>query len=135
MSALIVIRDGTVAERATESAEGKPCQLAGSDLDRILRREQVEVAHTKGLSQFKDSQNGRVAFAAFKIADILLRQAGALGKLFLRPATRFTQPGAVVSNKLAHVHAQSIGEAAQVSLSTIVCKRLMRDWCSISTRF
>jgi tryptophanyl-tRNA synthetase len=66
------------------------------------------MAHTERLSEFVDRDYGRVSLPALQAAQILLRQAGSLGKLLLRVPASLSDSGAIVADQLPHIHAKSL---------------------------
>ena len=91
---------------------------AGSSL---VRGDKIDRRRIQRLGQFPQADHGGVAPSAFQIAEILLREAGALGQLLLRQPQRIPQPSHIPSHDLPHVHARERDGGGWTGLSTIVC--------------
>lgn len=79
------------------------------------------MADTEGLCQFIKRDDGGVSFALLQPADVLLAEAGDLGKLLLRQAGLLPDPACISSDQLAHIHARMVSGSRALSLSTIIC--------------
>jgi hypothetical protein len=79
------------------------------------------VGDAQGLCQLLERYDRRVAAPALEIADVLLTEARALGKLLLRQALREPDPLGVPSHQPPHIHAEGLGRRCRYGLSTIVC--------------
>lgn len=67
---------------------------------------------TERLRQLEEGYDRRIAAATLEIAQILLREARALGELFLGQALFEPDPSDVRSNQFPHVHAESLDRYA-----------------------
>lgn len=63
---------------------------------------------TEGLCQFIKRDDGGVPFTLLQPADVLLAEAGDLGKLLLRQAGLLPDPACISSDQLAHIHARMV---------------------------
>lgn len=103
-----------------------------TDARMLIRRQQCSWGRSQGYGQLIERNDGRIPPAAFEIRNVLLRKAGAFGKLLLGHAKLRADATHVSPDELAHIHAQSIGDRRQVSLSTIVCRRVL--WLMLDFR-
>lgn len=90
----------------------------------FARVQQIDRQGIEGTGKLEERHDCRIAPATFKIRDVLLRKARALGELLLRQLPSDAQAAHIQSDELSHVHAQSIGGQRERELSTIICKRL-----------
>lgn len=81
------------------------------------------MAHTERAGNLVNGNDRRITLTAFKAADVLLAQSATFSELFLSQLLLASDPRSIPANELAHVHAQTIGEARLPGLSTIVCIR------------
>lgn len=93
----------------------------------IRRRDEIDRRGVQRLGQFPQADHRGVAATAFKVAEILLREARTLGQLLLRQAAFQPDPLRVPSHNPAHVHAPERGRTLRGGLSTLVCIDAM--WC------
>jgi len=63
------------------------------------------MAHAESHRDLVNGQNRRIAFSTLQRAEILLRQAGALGELFLGPAFVLAEASTIVADEFPHIHA------------------------------
>lgn len=93
------------------------------DVLRVLRirTDKVHVVDAECLRKQVKRYDGRVAFAVFEAAQILLAETGAHREVLLRHTLFPTQARKIPADQLAHVHAPTDDSLQNFSLSTIVC--------------
>ena len=76
------------------------------DLLRLVRSNQLQMAHVQCGGQFIQRHDGRVPPAPFQAADVLLTEAGKRRELLLCQAFLLPDSPHVSAHQFAHVHAQ-----------------------------
>ena len=88
--------------------------------------QKIEVINTKRLGQFEECYDSWIAEAALKVAQVLLAKPRASFDVLLRQALCPTEAAEIPADQLTHIHAQRVARLHTISLSTIVCKNMLR---------